>query len=363
MHSASGDGFGRDSGDPTWSVQCEGYDFLQREYRFCVRHRRSGSWPVQRPFQELSAFHDKLSMVVGSVGLPEFPSRLSHGGMVLKLFENRPKVVADRQNLLQRYFDALCANDDATRTACFQSFVGVKQPEPVGHFSVVNWLPPTNGDHAACAVVDVRPEIPGSSNAVVVEAYHLIAYLIFIDHLSGEEELARVVDMLVPASSSSIQVPDLAFGAKVELRLVAENAVGKSVPVTIRCVVPRMSADFDGMAPSRQKSPNLESATREELDCRLRELQQQQEEIANQTKELHLLRQEQDKLTEDANSDGEEQPEAIDGKQSFRLRREKSAVSESGAAASDEVWDTDWATLGHGDTSTHDASGDDDNAS
>eukprot|EP00927_Polykrikos_kofoidii_P066409 TRINITY_DN62009_c0_g1_i1.p1 TRINITY_DN62009_c0_g1~~TRINITY_DN62009_c0_g1_i1.p1 ORF type:complete len:712 (-),score=171.66 TRINITY_DN62009_c0_g1_i1:435-2570(-) len=309
-NSKNSGGFGSSlSLSEAWSIRCTGYNSSSSEYRFCASHRSGCTWAIQRSFQDLSDLDKALCLVFGVASMPSFPPRLSGGGVVAAIFGSagtRPEVVAERERLLQTYFDGLCARDDVTRTACFQVALGVKVPEPVAQLRVINWLPPTSDGEGVSAFIAIRPESPGDGTAAVVDVYQLTAKLVFEDAVSGGEELAPVAELLVPSSSNLIRVPDLAFGHQVEFEVVAKNSVGRSSPVAIRSMTPQFPADCEKSTLKRESLESLES----DLDRRRAELEawwshrRDDVERANAERERHVaeIRSEQETLKQERTS-------------------------------------------------------------
>jgi len=117
----------------------------------------------------------------------------------------------------------------------------VQVPEPVSHLRVRGWLPsPQAEEGRVTALLDIRPEDPVPETAALVEVYRVVVRLVFPDATSSVEELCTITQVMAPAqtTATSARVEGLKPGWHVELEVFAENAVGKSSPVSIRIVVP-----------------------------------------------------------------------------------------------------------------------------
>lgn len=220
--------------------------------------------------------HERLCSVFGSAALPQFPPRCpsSPSGVVSAIFGTpigtRPEVIAHRERAFQIYFDGLCGQSEAVRTACFQETMAVVPPEPVAHLRVRGWLPTPPGGLGATALLDIRPEDPLPEHSGVVEAYHIVARFVFKGVDEGSEELCPAADFRVPGmgTATSARVQDLRPAAQVELEVTAVNAVGRSSPVSIRLLVPadaRESGSQAGTISVEQGNAELERR-RQELE-------------------------------------------------------------------------------------------------
>jgi len=217
-----------------------------------------------------------------------------------------------RVGALQRYFDALCEHNDVVGTAAFQAVLGMRPPGPIKHLRVRRWM--KFGQVSTCgALLDILPEGQETENSAVAEMYHIVARIVvenaavtpctlFMSASSAQlavvnfarqqglarDELYHVADIQVPArevASRGAYIDGLPLGAHIEFEVKASNALGRSLPVTIRSIVlPELGAEVSDSAASvsvgsDRSNPQKLNELSEELADLSRKLEEKEQEV------------------------------------------------------------------------------------
>lgn len=210
------------------------------------------------------------------------------------------EVAYERVEAFQSYFDVLCEQADVVRTHIFQAALAVCLPEPVAHLRVRGWLSNSKGERA---LLDIRAEGQEMENSAIVESYFIVTRVVQTDAANSCSESRA--DIQIPAATVSAgcttaSVDGLPAGAQVEFEVYAENALGRSAPVSIRLMVPQLgqnrSPTADGYSNTQDSEAELEQRRLELEQWWSRKRDEAEREDAERQRQISEVREQREAL-------------------------------------------------------------------